>query len=184
MNRKLLNTLMALKLDKRRDMNEVVLGLGGNEKDVIDTLRKTLIKIEQQLGQIKLKSSLYKTEAWGVTDQPDFINMVVIISTNNSPIEVLQCCLSIEKELGRDREGKLKWHQRTIDIDVLFYSNKIVKSKALILPHPLVQDRNFVLFPLAEILPNYKHPILKKTISRLKIETNDQQEVLLLNDKI
>jgi 2-amino-4-hydroxy-6-hydroxymethyldihydropteridine diphosphokinase len=175
---------MVLMLDKRNKMREVVLGLGGNDGDVFNTLINAILKIEQQIGSVKLKSSLYKTKAWGVEDQPDFINMVIVVLTKSTPIEVLTNCLSIEKDLGREREGKKKWHQRIIDIDVLFYDNEIIETKELLIPHPHLQDRNFVLFPLAEILPNNIHPISKKVFSNLKIESKDTQKVLLLEDKI
>lgn len=175
---------MVLMLDKRNFMKEVILGLGGNEGDVIDTLTKTIVKIEQQLGYVHLKSSLYQTEAWGVENQPDFINMVIAVQSSLSSEDVLSCCLSIEQDLGREREGKEKWHQRVIDVDVLFYEDKVIKTDSLTVPHPFIQERNFVLFPLAEILPNRQHPALKKTFLELKNESKDAQQVILLKYKI
>lgn len=181
---KSLNTPMVLKLDKRNKMEEVVLGLGGNEGDVIATFKKAISKIEEQIGKVVLKSSLYKTEAWGVENQPDFINMVISISTQKSPKDVLSSCLLIEEELGRDREDKAKWTERKIDIDVLFYANEVIETKELMVPHPFVQDRNFVLFPLVEILPKNVHPKLGKSFLTLNKECEDQQQVILLDDKI
>lgn len=179
-----LNTPVVLKLDKRNKMEQIVLGLGGNEGDVKATLEKAISKIEEKIGEVVLKSSLYKTEAWGVEDQPDFINMVISISTQKLPLEVLKGCLSIEKELGREREDRIKWMERKIDIDVLFYGNEIVETKELTIPHPFIQERNFVLYPLAEISPKNVHPRLKKSFLELKSESKDKQQVFLLAAKI
>jgi len=165
-------------------MEQVALGLGGNEGDVKKTLEKAILKIGEQIGEVALKSSWYKTAAWGVENQPDFINMVISILTPKRPQEVLALCLAIEKELGRERKGKEKWHQRVIDIDVLFYGDEVIKTTSLIVPHPFVQDRNFVLFPLAEILPKNIHPYLKKNFLELKEESLDKQGISLLEYKI
>ena len=161
-------------------MKQVILGLGGNEGDVVKTLQLAIKKINEEIGEVTLKSSFYKTAAWGVENQPDFVNMVVAILSNKSPQKVLELCLSIEKELGRNRDGKKKWHQRVIDIDVLFYGNEIIDTSILKVPHPFVQERNFVLCPLSEILPRNIHPHLKKSFEVLKNESNDTQEVTLL----
>jgi 2-amino-4-hydroxy-6-hydroxymethyldihydropteridine diphosphokinase len=165
-------------------MSQVVLGLGGNIGDVIAVLTKSICAIENEIGEVKLKSNLYQTQAWGVEDQADFTNMVVLIETDKTPHEVLFRCLSIEKKLGRNRKGAKKWGERIIDIDVLFYDDKLVNTPDLILPHPHLHERNFVLFPLVDILPELRHPILNKTIAELKKETKDNQRVILLEDNI
>lgn len=165
-------------------MKEVVLGLGGNIGDVKETIQLAITKIHETIGDVKLKSSLYQTEAWGVKNQPDFINMVVLVETDELPIEVLNLCLLIEKELGRDREGKKKWSERVIDIDVLFYQDEIINSPELVIPHPYIQERNFVLFPLVEILPNRIHPLLKQSFLELKNTTSDMQNIFRLDRKI
>ena len=106
--------------------NKVVLGLGGNVGNVEITLAKCIELLSFKLGEIQLKSSLYKTKAWGVENQPDFINQVIEIKTNLNPTMCLAICQEIEQSLGRLR--KEKWHERTIDIDVLFF-NKEIKIK-------------------------------------------------------
>ena len=156
--------------------NKVVLGLGGNIGNVEITLAKCVDLLSCKLGEVQLKSSLYKTKAWGVENQPDFINQVIEIETTLNPIECLALCQEIEQKLGRLR--KEKWHERTIDIDILFFSTAIIDTPELKVPHPYIQDRNFVLFPLAEILPNYRHPKLKKTILELKNSCCDNLEAI------
>ena len=164
-------------------MEQVVLGLGGNIGNVIETFSKAIDVIGSGIGEVKIKSSLYSTEPWGVKNQPNFINMVIMIETNQSPNEVLTNCLLIEKRLGRNRVGQQKWGERLIDIDILFYEDKIIDTLVLKLPHPYIHERNFVLYPLVEILPEFWHPILKKAVKELKNETTDKQNVTLLKDK-
>jgi 2-amino-4-hydroxy-6-hydroxymethyldihydropteridine diphosphokinase len=158
--------------------NRVVLGLGGNVGNVEFTLFKCIELIEQHLGKIELKSALYQTKAWGVEKQPDFINQVIVVKTNFSVQQCLVVCQTIEKELGRVR--KEKWHKRTIDIDILFYNSAILKEKELTIPHPFIQDRNFVLIPLAEIIQNFIHPVLNKTVQQLKNDCVDELVVIKL----
>ena len=165
-------------------MQQVVIGLGGNIGDTKSFLAQAIRLIEQEIGVIKLKSSLYQTKAWGVENQPDFTNMVVQLETVLSPEEVLKACLMIEQKIGRDRSGKNKWAERIIDIDVLFYEDEIINTPKLTLPHSYIHERNFVLYPLEEILPGLVHPILLKTVRELKETTKDNQAVLLLKDKI
>ena len=169
---------MVSKMDKRR--NRVVLSLGGNIGDVKKVFINALQLLENKIGQLILLSSLYHTKAWGVENQPDFLNQVVIFETILAPAQVLKICLKIEKELGRIR--KEKWHERVIDIDVLFYESKIVDAVDLKLPHPYIQDRNFILDPLSEIMPEFVHPILGKTLLELKKNCNDKLQVIRLID--
>ena len=165
-------------------MRQVVLGLGGNVGNVVETLKASLVLIDTQIGKIDLKSNLYKTQAWGEEDQPDFLNMVISCNTSLMPEQVLENCLIIEKQLGRNRIGVKKWRERLIDVDVLFYDDVIINTIDLILPHPYLHQRNFVLYPLTEILPNLIHPKFNKTMLQLKLEVKDNQLVSLLKHKI
>ncbi len=158
-------------------VNKVVLGLGGNLGNVIESLELAHQKIEAQIGKVLLKSAYYKTKAWGVEDQPDFINQVIICSSDLPAEEVLRICLEIEKDLGRDRLNGEKWRERLIDIDILFYNNLVVSSEKLTIPHPYLHERNFVLVPLAEVLPNMIHPILQESMNQLKEKSSDKLEV-------
>ena len=165
-------------------MKQVVLGLGGNIGDTKKILSQAIHLIHEEIGEVKLKSNFYQTKAWGVENQPDFINAVIAIETTLLPHEVLEACLLLEKKMGRNRLGKKKWRERIIDIDVLFYECEIMDTISLKLPHSHIHERNFVLYPLAEILPNFKHPIIGKTVLELKNQTKDRQMVTILKNKI
>ncbi len=135
----------------------------GNRKEIID---KAVELLRQKVGVIILQSKDYETAPWGVTDQPDFLNLVVSIETRLKPFEILEKTQSIENQLGRVR--KEKWGARLIDIDILFYGNEIIDEPNLKIPHPLLQERDFALSPLAEIAPDFVHPVLGETISELR----------------
>ncbi|MDF1672399.1 MAG: 2-amino-4-hydroxy-6-hydroxymethyldihydropteridine diphosphokinase [Vicingaceae bacterium] len=158
--------------------NKVILGLGGNVGNVQFTLKNCIQLIELKVGKVDVKSSLYQTKAWGVENQPDFINQVVVINTNLSAHECLSNFQDIEKQMGRIR--KEKWHERTIDIDILFYNNDIIEEDNLKIPHPFIQDRNFVIYPLDEIVPNLIHPQLNKSMLELKNICKDKLMVIKL----
>ena len=123
---------------------------------------------------------MYETAAWGITDQPSFINQVLAISTSVSARQLLRKILKIEKEMGRIRKEKLG--PRIIDIDILLFENEIHDLHFLKIPHPEMQNRRFVLTPLAEINPGLQHPILKKSIAQLLEECPDNLEVKKITD--
>jgi 2-amino-4-hydroxy-6-hydroxymethyldihydropteridine diphosphokinase len=127
------------------------------------------------ISQITQKSSLYGTDAWGNTDQPAFYNQVLAINTTLRPEDLLENLLSIERELGRVREER--WGPRVIDIDILFYNDKIIDSHHLTVPHPGIALRRFVLEPLAEIRPDFIHPVLQQTVSSLLASCKDPLSV-------
>lgn len=158
--------------------NKVILGLGGNVGNVQFTLQECVQLIELKVGKVDLQSSLYQTKAWGVENQPDFINQVVVINTNLSAQTCLINFQDIERQLGRVRNEK--WHERTIDIDILFYNNDIIEEENLKIPHPFIQDRNFVMYPLDEIVPNFIHPKLEKTMLELKNICKDNLKAIKL----
>ena len=110
-------------------------------------------------------SRIYETAAWGIQDQPDFLNQAFEVETEKEPIGLLQTVLEIELEMGRVRVQK--WGQRLIDIDILYYDDLIWESEQLTLPHPHLHERNFVLSPLMDIAPDLVHPRLRKTTREL-----------------
>lgn len=156
-------------------MATVFLVLGSNLGNSIDFLEKASMLLQEQVGKVIASSARYQTAAWGKTDQPDFINQVLKLETDLSPSEVLATILGIERQLGRERAEK--WGSRTIDIDILFYDQEVVTTPELQIPHPYLQERAFTLIPLAEIQPEFMHPILKKTVSELLDELESQLEV-------
>jgi len=147
-------------------MVKVYLGLGSNLGKREKNIEKA-IKLIKKIENVKIKkcSSFYKTEPVGYKDQPWFVNCVLEIETKLSAQRLLENLLEIEKKLGRKR--RIKWSPRIIDLDILFYAEKIVKNKDLIIPHPRLQERKFTLVPLNEINPQIYHPRLKKTVYQL-----------------
>ena len=136
--------------------------------------------IASRIGSIDSKSHVYKTAAWGKTDQDDFLNVALMSKTNLSPSEVLKQIHIIESKMGRVRVEK--WGPRIIDIDIIFYDEKIIKKPDLIIPHPQLTNRNFVLTPLMDICPEYIHPELQLSISELHAKCTDQSKVKRLED--
>ena len=157
-------------------MNTVYIQLGSNIGERKSYIAKSMEQIEENIGKIIIESSIFETIPWGYENQNNFLNSVIKIKTPFDSFEVLQKSQDIENNLGRERVDK--WGERTIDIDILFYNNEIINTTKLNIPHPLIQQRKFVLVPLSEIAPNYTHPILKKSISTLLSECKDNQKVL------
>ena len=160
---------------KTNNYNQLILSLGGNQGDIKKTFLSTKNSITQEVGTIVKESSIYQTQAWGVENQPDFLNQVIVVETKLSPTTILEKCLAIEIKLGRKRMKQ--WGERTIDIDLLFFNSEIIQTEDLQIPHPRISERNFILHPLAEIIPEFTHPILNKSISQLKIDCTDDLKV-------
>lgn len=146
-------------------MNTVYLLLGSNLGKSKEQLLQAIKYIEEYIGTVIKFSGLYSTAAWGNVKQPDFINQVIVVETLLHPLVLLKEILAIEKKMGRIRT--VKNAARIIDIDILFFNNKIIKQKDLTIPHPEIQNRRFVLIPLVEIAGLKIHPVLKKTAREL-----------------
>ncbi|MFZ6009190.1 MAG: 2-amino-4-hydroxy-6-hydroxymethyldihydropteridine diphosphokinase [Bacteroidota bacterium] len=155
--------------------NGVFILLGSNQGHTLENLIMAQRAIRTSIGKIIRASSVYKTSAWGKTDQPDFYNQVIEVETSFEPGILLEKVLLIENELGRKR--KEKWGPRIIDIDILIYQNRVVDLPALTIPHPGIPLRKFTLAPLAEIAPDLLHPILNKNILTLLKECPDSLPV-------
>src|SRR6188474_3091360 len=146
-------------------MRTAYLLIGGNLGNRKENLLKATSLINEQCGILTRSSSIYETAAWGITDQPAFLNQALEISTSLNARQLLRKILKIEKEMGRIRKEKLG--PRIIDIDILLFGNEIHDLRFLKIPHPEMQKRRFVLVPLAEIDSTLQHPVLKKTIAEL-----------------
>ena len=156
-------------------MRTAYLLIGGNLGNRKENLSKAVSLINEQCGSLTRSSSIYETDAWGIIDQPSFLNQALEVSTSLSARQLMRKVLKIEEEMGRIRKEKLG--PRVIDIDILLFENEIHDLRFLKIPHPEMQNRRFVLVPLAEIDSNLQHPVLKKTIAELMEECPDNLEV-------
>lgn len=154
----------------------VFLGLGSNVGDKIKFIKSAIEEISNlDKTNLTKESSYYETEPWGLREQDDFINSVVEINTELEAEDLFRELKNIEKKLHRKNRGK--WEQREIDIDILFYGNKVLKNETINIPHKEIENRKFVLIPMSEIDENFIHPEKNKSIKELLIETKDTLEV-------
>ena len=146
----------------------VYLGLGTNLGNKEQNLRMSVQKIEERIGKIVSLSAFYVTAPWGFASDNSFLKSVVCVETPLRPLEVLKETQAIERELGRTSKSMGGvYSDRLIDIDLLLYGDTIMDEEGLILPHPLMVERRFVMEPLAEIAPDVMHPVLHKTMKEL-----------------
>ena len=153
--------------------------LGANLGDRVATLRRAADLISERIGLVSQASGWYETAPWGIADQPAFLNQVLTVETTLGPEAMLAQTQGIEQELGRVRVEK--WGARIIDIDILYYDQLILQTELLTIPHPYLHQRRFTLVPLAEIAPDFTHPVLQKTTLELLAECEDEGEVLIFN---
>jgi len=141
-----------------------VLALGSNVGDREGFIRKAVLLLSEKIKGIK-QASIYLSSPVGFTDQPDFYNTVISGYTDLSPEELLRFVKETERKVGRVK--RFRWGPREIDIDVIFYGSKVLQSEKLTIPHPRMEERDFVLIPLAEVEPDFKHPVSGKTALEL-----------------
>jgi 2-amino-4-hydroxy-6-hydroxymethyldihydropteridine diphosphokinase len=156
------------------ELNVFIL-LGSNLGDTVGMLKVATTKLEEQVGTVVQASAVYQTAAWGNLHQPDFLNQVLRLRTNLSPHVLLEKILLIEQQMGRKRIER--WGARNIDIDLLYYGHVLIDSPTLKVPHPAIAARKFTLVPLAEIAPDFVHPVFKKTNKELLMACVDTLEV-------
>ncbi len=147
------------------NMADIYLITGSNQGErwtILNTAKKALL---ERVGAIVNESAIYETAPWGKTDQPAFLNQVLHLQTELPPTELLNVCLTIEHEHGRRR--RQQWEARTLDIDVLFYANEVIIEEGLIVPHPHLHERRFVLEPLNSLAPDWVHPVLNLPVRQL-----------------
>ena len=156
-------------------MNKTYLLLGSNMGNSRQQLNTAIRHIKKDIGKLSRQSKLYVTAAWGNTSQPDFLNQVIVVETKHTAVKTMETILAIEKKMGRVRT--VKNAPRVIDIDILFFNKAIIEEKILSVPHPQIQFRRFVLIPLNELSPNFKHPVLQQNIHQLLTNCSDPLNV-------
>ena len=161
-------------------MSRVFLSLGSNLGDRLSNIQHAVssLSMSKHINVIKT-SSFYETEPWGNKNQPWFLNAAIAIDTDLTPQKLLELCQNIELQLGRVKNETQRWAQRAIDIDILIFDNKIINESNLIIPHPLMQKRAFVLVPMLEVKADLVHPVLNKTITELYDELQNPEDVFL-----
>lgn len=154
----------------------LVLQLGSNLGNCSGNLQQACLMIEESIGSIKSVSSIYETEPWGYVSQNGFLNQCLLVGSDMDPGRILDRIHLIEEKLGR-KGRSFDYIDRLIDIDILFYGDMVWSRPDLQIPHSKIQDRRFSLVPLAEILPDFEHPVLRKKISTLLSECLDRRKV-------
>lgn len=160
------------------------LSLGSNLGDKLKLLEKAVsfLSLAENIEIIR-SSALYETEPWGLKKQNWFLNMVVEIKTSLSPQDLLVKCHSIESMLGRERENEIRWGERFLDIDIVFYDKQVLVSDLLTIPHKFMHKRAFVLVPLLELVPDFKHPVINKTVSEIYDDLDVVEDVYLFGTR-
>lgn len=151
----------------------VYLGLGTNIGNRRGNLVKAAALLAERVGDILALSGFMETEPWGFESENLFLNAAIKMETPFTPDELLSVTQAIEREMGRDKKSDGTYHDRVIDIDILLYDNRVIEQPGLIVPHPLMQERLFVMAPLAEIAPFEKHPLLGQTFMELADSLRD-----------
>ncbi len=160
-------------------MHKVFLGIGGNIGNKADNFNKVYTFVKNELGKIAKRSSVYETPPWGFSADENFWNQVLIVETELSPNELLQKIAEIENQFGREREIG-KYNSREMDIDILYYDDIFIETETLIIPHPRIHQRKFVLVPLNEIAPDFKHPLFRLTSFQMLENCRDESVILKL----
>ena len=166
-----------------KDTVTVYLSLGSNLGNRLYQLQKAVILLGDALGTVTALSSVYETPAWGFEGDA-FFNSCIALETTKDPEEVLKTLLRIEKEAGRFRGEESGYVSRTLDIDIIYYGKEVIQTDALVVPHPHMEKRRFVLKPLADIAPQFYHPLLDKDTRNLLQECKDNSLLTKTQDKL
>ena len=149
--------------------------LGSNLGDRADRLAQARHDLAATAGRLVAASALYQTAAWGLEDQPAFLNQVLVLETGLAAPALLAACLAAEQQQGRERQ--VRWAARTLDVDILLFGDEIIQTPTRTVPHPALPGRRFALTPLAEVAPQLVHPQLHRTVAELLAACPDELAV-------
>jgi 2-amino-4-hydroxy-6-hydroxymethyldihydropteridine diphosphokinase len=161
-------------------MHTYYLHLGSNKGDRTSYLSNAIKQIADKIGHVTDQSAIYQTEPWGKKDQDDFLNMAIKVESNLSPEDALNATKKIETAMGSEK--KEKWGPRIIDIDILYCDDLIMEKDNLVIPHPHIYERNFVLIPLMEIAGDFIDPVKEMSIEDIFDLCKDESEVLMFEE--
>ncbi len=156
--------------------HQVILSLGSNQGNRLETIQSCINLIHSEVATVVKVSKIYETPAWGFESEP-FYNAAILIHTSKSAQKILKQVLKVEKKLGRIRSKDFGYQARIIDVDIIAFDEEIISTETLQIPHPLMQNRKFVLQPMMDLGLNWEHPTLKKSIAQLLLQTEDRSEI-------
>ena len=159
----------------------IFIGIGSNEGDRLSIFQHALLQLKRNLGIFMHNSSIYETEPWGIESSQSFYNAALQFETEHSPKEVLNILKYIENQAGRTRINQEGYQNRTLDLDLLYYDDLLINDADLVVPHPRIGERNFLLMPLSEIDGSWKDPFHNKTIQQLLESSSDESTVKKLD---
>lgn len=158
-----------------KNQNKIVLSIGSNLGDRLKTIQLCIDTIHKTVAAVVKVSKVYETPSWGFESEP-FYNCALVIHSSKSPQKLLSSLLSIEKKMGRERKISQNYEARVIDIDIISVNEEIIETESLKVPHPEMQNRNFVLYPMNDLNLNWEHPVLKKSVSELLTSSSDDSK--------
>ncbi|UUF16261.1 MULTISPECIES: 2-amino-4-hydroxy-6-hydroxymethyldihydropteridine diphosphokinase [Flavobacterium] len=164
-----------------KSQHQVVLSIGSNQGNRLENIETCIALIHQEVGTVIKVSKLYETPAWGF-ESDAFYNCALLLHTTSSAQKILNQVLKVEKQLGRIRLNQEGYQSRIIDVDVIFFDDEIIKTEKLHIPHPLMQNRNFVLLPMQDLKLDWKHPVFQKSISELITLSPDDSVCTVVQD--
>ncbi|CAD0006046.1 2-amino-4-hydroxy-6-hydroxymethyldihydropteridine diphosphokinase [Flavobacterium chungangense] len=164
-----------------KSQHQVILSIGSNQGNRLENIESCIDLIHQEVGTVIRVSKLYETPAWGF-ESDAFYNCALLLHSSSSAQKILSQVLKVEKQLGRIRSDQQGYQSRIIDIDLIVFDDEIIESDKLRVPHPLMQNRNFVLLPMQDLKLNWKHPVLHKTVSELIAITPDDSICTVVQD--
>ncbi|WP_396142167.1 2-amino-4-hydroxy-6-hydroxymethyldihydropteridine diphosphokinase [Flavobacterium sp.] len=156
--------------------HQVILSLGSNQGNRLSMITTCIDLIHSEIAVVVKVSKIYETPAWGFESEP-FYNAAILIHTSKSPQKILKQVLKVEKTLGRVRSNDSGYQARIIDVDIITFDEEIIATDNLQIPHPLLQNRKFVLQPMLDLGLNWEHPTLKKSVAQLLVQTDDVSEI-------